>query len=55
MRKKEIINELKEIKNKLSKLERLTVMILKEQEHERKTDSTELLNEYLMGDRRNEN
>lgn len=55
MRRKEIMKELKEIKTKLTKLERLTVMVLKEQEHERNVDNAELLNEYLMGDYRNEN
>lgn len=55
MRKKDIKKELEKIKSTSENIEKLSLKILSILGDESKTDSSALLEEYLMGDKRNEN
>lgn len=55
MRKREIKKQLEKLTSMVERLEKLSIMILNSQKDSEKTDSATLLNEYLMGDSRNEN
>ena len=52
---KEVKKQLEKLNAKMVRLEELSIMILNAREGKEKIDSAALLNEYLMGETRDEN
>lgn len=52
---KELKKQLEKLTAKVERLEELSILILNQRATSEKTDSVALMNEYLMGETRNEN